>query len=217
MLKKKVTKGKSESPADTTRRRDVAAAADVPPTTKKPAPRRATAAKQSAGAATAAARKAQPADTNALRAAVASTIAPLRDDIRTVTALVERLNAPARADAAVDASVDALRRVLSDLLEQRMESVVRALVDIRGAAAGVTATAGAQVVERLDCLLADLGAVQFEAEAMDVVDPLIHVVVEERQQADVPDGVILETARPGYRTARGMVLCKAAVVVNRSS
>jgi molecular chaperone GrpE (heat shock protein) len=50
---------------------------------------------------------------------------------------------------------------------------------------------------------------------MDVVDPLIHAVIEERQQADAPDRVILETVRPGFRTARGVVVSKAAVAVNR--
>ncbi len=29
------------------------------------------------------------------------------------------------------------------------------------------------------------------------------------------DSVIVETVRPGYRSARGLVLCKAAVAVNR--
>ena len=50
---------------------------------------------------------------------------------------------------------------------------------------------------------------------MDFVDPLIHVVVEERRVDSAPDGVVLETLRPGYRTARGLVVCKAAVAVNR--
>jgi molecular chaperone GrpE (heat shock protein) len=222
VLKKKVSKGKTASVADASRRSEPAAAAAVPSATKKAAPRRATAAKQGAGAATAApatarARKAPPADADVLHAAVESTITPLRDAVRAVTALVERLTAPARADTAVDAAVDALRRVLSDLIEQRTESVVRTLVDIRRDAAGLVGGGGAGIVERLDQVLDGLGAVRFEAEAMDVVDPLIHVVVEERQRADAPDGVILETARPGYRTARGVVVCKAAVVVNQRS
>jgi molecular chaperone GrpE (heat shock protein) len=214
VLKKKVSKGKTASVADASRRSEPAAAAAVPSATKKAAPRRATAAKQGA---TARARKAPPADADVLHAAVESTIAPLRDAVRAVTALVERLTAPARADTAVDAAVDALRRVLSDLIEQRTESVVRTLVDIRRDAAGLVGGGGAGIVERLDQVLDGLGAVRFEAEAMDVVDPLIHVVVEERQRADAPDGVILETARPGYRTARGVVVCKAAVVVNQRS
>jgi molecular chaperone GrpE (heat shock protein) len=73
------------------------------------------------------------------------------------------------------------------------------------------------MVERLDHLLETLGAVRFAAEPMDIVDPLIHVVLEERRDASAPDGVILEALRPGYRTARGLVVGKAAVAVNRRS
>lgn len=142
----------------------------------------------------------------------------LREHIRGMTQRLEGLSAPpSTADTAVDASVDALRRLLSELIEQRTESVVRELVDVRRDVAGLAAAGGARIVERLDHLLDDLGAVRFEAEVMDVVDPLIHVVVEERHQADVPEGVILETLRPGYRTARGLVVCKAAVVVSQRS
>jgi molecular chaperone GrpE (heat shock protein) len=71
------------------------------------------------------------------------------------------------------------------------------------------------VLERLDSLLENLGAVRFEAETLDAVDPLIHVVVEEREQVDAPEGVIVQTVRPGFRTARGLVVCKAAVAVSR--
>jgi hypothetical protein len=218
VLKKKVITGKPESAAD------VARGTTPAPATKKPAPRRTTVARKSAGAPSAAptaARTREPqatADTDAIREVIEAKFEVLRDAIHGVTAMVERLAPPTRsADVAVDASVDALRRVLSDLIEQRTESVVTELVDVRRDAASGAAEGGARIVERLDHLLADLGAVRFDAEAMDAVDPLIHVVVEERQQADAPDGVILETLRPGYRTARGMVVCKAAVVVNRRS
>ncbi|MBP1685121.1 MAG: GrpE [Deltaproteobacteria bacterium] len=223
VLKKKVSKGTAVSASDAPGRSAVATEG-LPPAKKKPAPRRVAAAKPRGGAATVSpaagrVRKAAAvADAEALRATMEPTIAALRDDIRGVSALVERLAAPpTRADVAVDAAVDALRRVLSDLIEQRTESLVRELVDIRRDAVGVSAEGGARVVERLDQLLEELGAVRFEAEAMDVVDPLIHVVVEERQQADAPDGVVLETVRPGYRTARGLIVCKAAVVVNQRS
>jgi DNA-binding FrmR family transcriptional regulator len=137
-------------------------------------------------------------------------------ELRDVKQMMERQAAPAgEADAALDASVDSLRRLLSELLEQRTESVVRDLAGIRREAASIAERDGARIVERLDQLLESLGAARFDAEPMDVVDPLIHVVVQERHQADVPDGVILATLRPGYRTARGMVVSKAAVAVNR--
>ena len=55
----------------------------------------------------------------------------------------------------------------------------------------------------------------FCAERLEWVDPLIHVVAGEREDEDAPDAVVLETIRPGYRTARGTVVSKAAVVVNR--
>ena len=44
---------------------------------------------------------------------------------------------------------------------------------------------------------------------------LHHTVVEERWQEGVPEGVVLETVRPGYRTARRVVVCKAGVIANR--
>ncbi len=119
------------------------------------------------------------------------------------------------ADSALESSVDSLRRLLSELIEQRMESVVKDLVGIRREAGALAARQARGILERVDDMLERLGAVRFEAEPMDVVDPLIHAVVEERQQADAPDGVILATVRPGFRTARGLIACKAAVAVNR--
>lgn len=167
-----------------------------------------------------------PVGSTAVSARTTPDIAAVRDcakkfdailgELRDVKQMMERHAAPAsEADAALDASVDSLRRLLSELLEQRTESVVRDLAGIRREAAGIAERDGARIVEQLDQLLESLGAARFDAEPMDVVDPLIHVVVDERHQADVPDGVILETLRPGYRTARGMVVSKAAVAVNR--
>ena len=115
---------------------------------------------------------------------------------------------------AVDASVDALRRVLGDLLERSNEAIVARLAEIRRDLAVRDATAG-RGVEGLDALLSDLGAIRFEAGLMDAVDPLIHVVVEERRVPDAPDGVIVANLRPGFRTGRGLVVARAAVAVNR--
>lgn len=155
------------------------------------------------------------ADGHALRDLVAPGFEAILTQLRSVHQMLERLAAPPPlTDTALEASVDSLRRLLSELIEQRMESVVRDLVDVRQQAANLPAQSGARIIERLDQILDDLGAVRFDAEPMDVVDPLIHVVVDARHQPDAPDGVILDTRRPGYRTARGMVACKAAVVVN---
>ncbi len=121
----------------------------------------------------------------------------------------------ATTDAALESSVDSLRRLLSELIEQHMESVIRDLAEIRRQASIIPAGNGHALLDRLDDLLERLGAIRFEAEPMDVVDPLIHAVVEERRQADVPDGVILATVRPGFRTVRGLIACKAAVAINR--
>jgi hypothetical protein len=127
---------------------------------------------------------------------------------------VPRHDAGDAGDAALEASVDSLRRLLSEAIEQRMESVVRELVEVRRE---LSAADAAGAGERLDQLLDTLGALRFTAEPMVVVDPLIHVVVDERRSDRAPDGVVLDTVRPGYRTARGAVVSKAAVVVNRRS
>ena len=70
------------------------------------------------------------------------------------------------------------------------------------------------VLGAIDELLHGLGALRFSAQPMDVVDPLIHAVVEERRAAGVPPGVILEAVRPGFRSGRGLVLARAAVAVS---
>lgn len=121
--------------------------------------------------------------------------------------------APARsAEVHLDGAVDALRRLLSELIETRLESVARDLAELRRET--VAGAEAARLLELVDDLLDRLGAVRFSAEALDAVDPLIHTVVEERRSAGVPRGVILEAVRPGFRSGRGLVLCKAAVAVS---
>jgi GrpE len=145
-----------------------------------------------------------------------SGIAEIVQEIRGLKTVVEQLVTPKPAiDEGLEATVDSLRRLLSELIEQRLESVIRDLADIRREAASAAVKDDSGLLARLDELLESLGAVRFEAEPMDVVDPLIHTVVAERQQADVPAGVIIETLRPGYRTSRGRVVCKAAVAVSQ--
>ncbi len=131
------------------------------------------------------------------------------------SALADTFRAPAPADEPLDGAMNSLRRVLSDLLEDHVESIIKDLVDVRRDAASLAGGAGARLLERLDHTLQKLGAVRFEAETMDVVDPLIHVILEERHDTTVPDGVILAALRPGFRTGRGLVVCKAGVAANR--
>ncbi len=135
----------------------------------------------------------------------------LKSEVATLRALLTR---PADAvPASPDGEVDALRRTVNDLLERRLESVVRDLVGLRNTAAGL---AGAEaVLTAADALLTRLGAIRYDAQRLDHVDPLIHAVSREAREADLPEGVIAASLRPGFRTARGVVLAKALVAVNR--
>lgn len=116
------------------------------------------------------------------------------------------------ADAMLDGAVDSLRRLLGELVERRLEAVAREVAEVRRVvAAGADAE---RVLGAIDELLHGLGALRFSAQPMDVIDPLIHAVVEERRAAGVPPGVILEAVRPGFRSGRGLVLARAAVAVS---
>ena len=112
--------------------------------------------------------------------------------------------------------VDALRRVLNDLMDARMNDVISELVGIRNTAASCGGEAR-RVTEQMDTLLSDLGAMKFEAERLEHVDPLIHTVTREISDSHLPDGVVTETIRPGFHTGRGIVVAKALVAVNRRS
>ena len=147
-------------------------------------------------------------------------LAAILQELRDVRAMVEqavpqpRSTDTSAADPILEGAADSLRRLLSDLIERRMESVVRDLVDVRREATAA-ASDPRRIAERVDQVLESLGTVKFEGQRFDALDPLIHVAVEERHENGVPDGVILETRRPGFRTGRGLVVCKAAVAVNR--
>ena len=106
-----------------------------------------------------------------------------------------------------------MRRLLSELLESRLEPVIAEMAAIRALVA--SAPRGSAAVERIEALLADLGALRFEANRLDYFDPLIHQAVAERRDPDAPAGVVLETLLPGYRTGRGHIVAKAGVAVNR--
>ena len=149
-------------------------------------------------------------------AETAALLASLKDQLAAIRALVERSAAPAAAPAAGWAEeTDAIRRLLNDLMERKMESVIRDVVPVRNDAASVSGDVGQRVTRQLDELLGRLGAVRFEAQRLDQVDVLIHGVAREVHEAQLPDGAIVETLRPGYRTGRGVVVAKALVAVNR--
>ena len=115
-------------------------------------------------------------------------------------------------DTALEGTVDSLRRLLSELLEERSEILTQALVAVRG---NLARGAAKDAASGLDKVLEDLGAMSFEAERLDYLDPAIHEVRAERHEAAAPDGVIVATLAPGWRTARGVVAQRAAVAVNR--
>jgi molecular chaperone GrpE (heat shock protein) len=137
-------------------------------------------------------------------------------ELASLRRMLEKISAPLPSgDASLEGSVDSMRRLLTELLESRLEPVIVEIAAIRSLAASASKGKIPSVVDRLDLLLNDLGAVRFEARRLDYFDPLIHQVVGERHEADAPDRVILETVVPGYRTGRGQVVAKARVTINR--
>ncbi len=136
-------------------------------------------------------------------------------ELASLRRILEKLSAPPPSgDASLESSVDSMRRLLTELIESRMDPVIAEVAAIRTLAASET-EARDSVVDRLDLLLNDMGAVRFEAQRLDYYDPLIHQVLSERHDAGAPDRVILETVVPGYRTCRGRVVAKAGVAINR--
>jgi molecular chaperone GrpE (heat shock protein) len=142
----------------------------------------------------------------------AATIESLRTDMADLRAAVEKSLSPI-ASGTMD-EVDALRRVLSYLFEAKNEEIIRELVTIRHASAALPGGAR-NVTEQIDALLANLGAVKFEAERLEHVDPLIHAITREVRDEKLDDAIIAEAIRPGFRTARGVVIAKALVAINR--
>jgi hypothetical protein len=136
-------------------------------------------------------------------------------ELASLRRMFEKISAPPPSgDASLESSVDSMRRLLTELIESRMDPVIAEVAAVRSLAASETEGKDS-VVDRLDLLLNDMGAVRFEAQRLDYYDPLIHQVLTERRDADAPDRVILETVVPGYRTSRGRVVAKAGVAINR--
>lgn len=141
-------------------------------------------------------------------------------ELRELRALVEKnVQLPQTVEATLEDGVDSLRRLLSGLMEQRMESHMVGLIDLRCAVVSCDTEDftdhSATLTAHIDRLLYEMGGIKFEADRMDYVDPLIHEIVAEHGEAELPDGVVVETLLPGFRTARGAILAKAHVAMNR--
>jgi molecular chaperone GrpE (heat shock protein) len=161
-----------------------------------------------------AAKSAAPVKTKGAPPTPVTGIEALRQEITALRTQFSRQMAPVTTGSMEE--VDALRRVLNDLMEARMNDVIRELVTIRNSAA----TAGGEarrISEQMDALLSDLGAMKFEAERLEHIDPLIHAVSREVSDPSLPDGIIIATLRPGFHTSRGIIVAKALVSVNRRS
>jgi hypothetical protein len=159
--------------------------------------------------------KPTPKATLAPKPAPAKTSLDVADILAELKAIRGLLEKPAGAAAGTLDEVDAVRRVIGDLMEARMEQVIRDIVSIRNAVASLAGANVKPLVAQVESLLADLGAIRFEAEPLEHVDPLIHAVTREAHEARVPDGVIVESLRPGFTTGRGAIVAKALVSVNR--
>jgi molecular chaperone GrpE (heat shock protein) len=119
------------------------------------------------------------------------------------------------ADAELESAVDSMRRLFCEFIERRTDSLLAEVGSIREAVASPRGMDPAVVLDRFDALLDRFGAVRFTAERLDFIDPAIHEVAAERNLVDLPDGVIVETLRPGLRSSSGAVVWKARVAINR--
>jgi hypothetical protein len=145
------------------------------------------------------------------------TLQDVAGEIGALRAAIERNLQAAGSDLAQEGEVAAVRRVLGDLMESRVESILRRLVAVRVLAAARGGAAAPALLAAIDPLIMELGGLRFDAPALDFFDPLIHRIVGERRDDARPDGIVLEMVQPGWRTARGALLEKAAVTVNRRS
>jgi hypothetical protein len=140
------------------------------------------------------------------------------EEIRALRAVVTTSGSAARAGADADddleSAVDSMRRLLSEFLERRTDQFLEELAAVRNEIARPARGEAAEALRRIDGLLDRWGASSFSASKLDYVDPAIHEVVAERNVPGMPDGVVVETLRPGMRGGGGRLLCKAQVAVN---
>jgi hypothetical protein len=143
-------------------------------------------------------------------------ISELLAEFRAHRARVETTPIPSpRTALLLDQSAETIRRMLGDLIEQRMESVIEQLVQLRLDLESASTAGLTRIIQSMDRVLDDLGATRFDAEILDYFDPLIHLVVEERTNPTEPEGTVAATLRPGFKTSRGRVVAKARVAVHR--
>jgi len=139
--------------------------------------------------------------------------ADMMSELQAMRGLMERWMNPAeKADTDLDKSMDVIRRLLGDLVDTRMEEMLKRLTGIVALAA---AKGHEEVVEALDSVLADAGVIRFSPSCLDFPDLFICRIAGDRVDAAAAEGAIVEVIEPGYRTARGTVLAKAAVIINR--
>lgn len=121
----------------------------------------------------------------------------------------------ADADGDLEVEMDSMRRLLSEWMERRTDQFLEELAAIRDVISDPDRMDPAAGLRLIDDLVDRLGASQFTVENLDFVDPAIHEIVAERKLANVPDGAVVETLRPGLRGVGGRLVRKARVAVNR--
>ncbi|MBU0754099.1 MAG: hypothetical protein KJ645_03100 [Planctomycetes bacterium] len=151
---------------------------------------------------------------------LAETLQGIREELKSLRLLLLQAKPMIEAETGgpglvLEESVNSLRRLLSEMLEDHMETVIHDLVAIRSSAAAEAPDRREALLLKIDRLLNRIGAISFEAEPLDYLDPIIHTPIAEKSVSDAPDDVVLETVAPGFRTGRGTVVARAAVVVNR--
>jgi molecular chaperone GrpE (heat shock protein) len=142
-----------------------------------------------------------------------STLSPISALVNELATLRNTVKAQLKANpptGLID-EVDAIRRVLSDIIESRNSGSLQKLAAIRHS----VSMNSNDTLSQIDSLMLEMGAITFEADRLDHLDPVIHSVGREVQNHHLPDGVIVETSHLGCRTARGLVLTKAVVAINR--
>jgi hypothetical protein len=139
--------------------------------------------------------------------------ADMMAELQAMRGLMERwANPAAQGDTDMDKGMDVIRRLLGDLVDARMEEVLKRLAGIVSLAA---AKGHEEVVEALESVLADAGVIRFSPACLDFPDLFICRIAGDRADDAAAEGAIVDVVEPGYRTARGTVLAKAAVIINR--
>lgn len=135
---------------------------------------------------------------------------PLTREVAQLRETLNRLVVTPAISGTTD-EVNAIRRIVADIMESRMTVFLQKLASIRHS----VPLESVDLVSRIDSLLEDMGGLTYTAERLEHLDPVIHEVGRETQDGALPDSVIVETIRPGWRTVRGQVLSRALVCLNR--